>query len=275
MSRREIDTGTTDLIAWVEDGVAVLSLNRPERRNALSQDMLDGLADTLAAVEVDMDVGCVVITGEGGAFCAGGDVKGMAERQDGTVGERTIDQTIHEQRLKQRATSGKIFTMPKPVIGALPGPAAGAGFAIALACDIRIMSENAFLLTAFANVGFSGDYGGTYFLTQLVGTAKAREMYYLSERVSAEEALALGLTNRVVPQDQLMDTTMEMARRIANGPRVAYRYMKENLNKALNGDVMACLDSEGTNQIQTGQTADHREATQAFAEKRTPQFTGK
>lgn len=275
MSRREIETGTNDLIAWVEDGVAVLSLNRPERRNALSQDMLDGLADTLAAVEVDMDVGCVVITGEGGAFCAGGDVKGMAERQDGTLGERTIDQTIHEQRLKQRATSGKIFTMPKPVIGALPGPAAGAGFAIALACDIRIMSENAFLLTAFANVGFSGDYGGTYFLTQLVGTAKAREMFYLSERVGAEEALALGLTNRVVPQDQLMDTTMEMARRIAAGPRVAYRYMKENLNKALDHDVMECLDNEGTNQIQTGQTADHREATRAFVEKRAPQFTGR
>ena len=165
--------------------------------------------------------------------------------------------------------------MPKPTLAALPGAAAGAGLALALACDLRIAAESAVMTTAFARVGFSGDYGGTYFLTQLVGTGKARELYYLSERVDMTEALRLGLVNWVVPADQLEKKTMEIALRLAAGPRVAYRYMKENLNRAAAGETDDCLDLEATHHIHTGMTEDHKEAARAFVEKREPVFKGR
>jgi len=220
-------------------------------------------------------VKCVVLTGAGNGFCAGGDVKGMASRADGTVGDNTIDGAIHRQRLNQRATAGKLFKMPKPTIAALPGAAAGAGLSLALACDLRIMSSKAIMTTAFARVGFSGDYGGTYFLTQLVGSAKARELYFLSDRVNAEEALRLGLANWICEPEELAAKTREIARRLAAGPTVAFRYMKENLNRAMAGEVDDCLDLEATHHVHCGQTEDHREAAKAFVEKRDPVFKGR
>jgi 2-(1,2-epoxy-1,2-dihydrophenyl)acetyl-CoA isomerase len=271
----DIDTGTTDLLASLDDGVLTLTLNRPEARNAMSGAMTAALGQQLADAELDSAVKCIVLTGAGKGFCAGGDVKGMAARGDGTVGDNTIDGAIHRQRVNQRATAGKLFTMPKPTIAALPGAAAGAGLSLALACDLRIMASTAILTTAFARVGFSGDYGGTYFLTQLVGSAKAREMYYLSDRVSAQEALQLGLTNWVCEPDELVDKTREIALRLASGPTVAYRYMKENLNRAMTGDVNDCLDLEATHHVHCGQTEDHREATKAFVAKREPVFQGR
>jgi 2-(1,2-epoxy-1,2-dihydrophenyl)acetyl-CoA isomerase len=275
MTARDIDTGTADLLASLDEGVLTLTLNRPEARNAMSRAMVDTLADRLAWAEVEPSVKCVVLTGAGKGFCAGGDVKGMAARGDGTVGDNTIDGAIHLQRIKQRATAGKLFKMPKPTIASLPGAAAGAGLSLALACDLRIMASTAIMTTAFARVGFSGDYGGTYFLSQLVGSAKARELYYLSDRVGADEALRLGLANWVCGPDELAAKTREIARRLAHGPTVAYRYMKENLNRAMTGEVDDCLDLEATHHIHCGQTEDHREATKAFVEKREPLFKGR
>jgi 2-(1,2-epoxy-1,2-dihydrophenyl)acetyl-CoA isomerase len=274
MTARTIETGTNDLLARIEHGVAVITMNRPERRNALSQDMLAAMGAVLAQCESDGDVGAIVLTGAGGGFCAGGDVKGMAENNAGAP-RPDLDSRIHTQRLSQRATAGRLHKMPKPTLASLPGAAAGAGLALALACDLRIAAENAVLTTAFARVGFSGDYGGTYFLTQLVGTGKARELYFLSERVDMEEALRLGLVNWVVPAEELERKTMEIARRLAAGPRVAYRYMKENLNRAAAGETEECLDLEATHHIHTGMTEDHREAARAFVEKREPQFKGR
>jgi 2-(1,2-epoxy-1,2-dihydrophenyl)acetyl-CoA isomerase len=274
----EIDTGTDHLLARVDDGVAVITLNRPERRNALSEPMLNALAKTLFDAEMSDDVGCVVVTGAGGAFCAGGDVKAMAggDVRDGTsAAGSSYDAMVHRQRVMQRATSGRLFEMPKPTIAALPGAAAGAGLSIALACDLRYMADTAIMTTAFARVAFAGDYGGTWFLTRLVGPAKARELYYFSERVSADQALALGLTNGVFPADELESAVLDRARRIANGPRVAYRYMKENLNRAMNGELGECLDMEASHHIHTGRTEDHREASRAFVEKREPEFRGR
>jgi 2-(1,2-epoxy-1,2-dihydrophenyl)acetyl-CoA isomerase len=275
MAAETIETGTNDLLASVENGVLTLTLNRPEARNAMTGAMTDALARQLATAEFDTRVKCIVLTGAGKGFCAGGDVKGMAERGDGTVGDNTIDGAIHRQRENQRATAGKLFKMPKPTLAALPGAAAGAGLSIALACDLRIMSTTSFLTTAFARVGFSGDYGGTYFLTQLVGSAKARELFYLSGRVGAEEALRLGLTNWVCEPDDLATRTREIASQLAKGPTVAFRYMKENLNRAMHGDVDDCMDLEATHHIHCGQTEDHREATKAFVEKREPVFKGR
>jgi 2-(1,2-epoxy-1,2-dihydrophenyl)acetyl-CoA isomerase len=273
------NSGTDDLTVQFEDGIVTLTMNRPERRNALSAAMLTAMAEMLDRCERDSRVACVVLTGNGGAFCAGGDVKGMA---DGTGGGSTaaagadLDSRIHAQRISQRATAGKLYKMPKPTIAAIPGPAAGAGLSLALACDLRIAAETAVMTTAFAKVGFSGDYGGTYFLSQLVGSAKARELYYLSDRIDMREALRLGLVNWVVPADQLVAKTQEVAHRLAKGPRVAYRYMKENLNRAVSGaDVDDCLDLEATHHVHTGFTEDHKEAAKAFVEKREPAFKGR
>jgi len=270
----DIDTGTNDLLASLDGGVLTLTLNRPEARNAMSDDMNQALARQLASAELDPEVKCVVLTGAGKGFCAGGDVKGMNSRNEGGGGG-SIDAAIHRQRVNQRATAGKLFKMPKPTLAALPGAAAGAGLGLALACDLRIMASSAILTTAFAKVGFSGDYGGSYFLTQLVGSAKAREMYFLSDRVSADEALRLGLTNWVCAPEDLAAKAGEIAARLAAGPTVAYRYMKENLNRALAGDVDDCLDLEATHHVHTGQTQDHKEAAKAFVEKREPVFVGR
>lgn len=271
-----IDTGTQDLLAELQDGVLTLTLNRPEARNALSNAMTTALAEQLADAELNTQVRCVILTGAGNGFCAGGDVKGMAASGDGTVGDNTIDAAIHRQRVNQRATAGKLYTMPKPTIAALPGAAAGAGLSLALACDMRIMSNRAIMTTAFARVGFSGDYGGTFFMSQLVGAAKARQLYFLSERVSADQALDLGLTNWVCEAEELAGKAQEIGVQLATGPAVAYRYMKENFARALSSaDLTDCLDLEATHHVHCGQTEDHRNATKAFVDKREPVFIGR
>jgi len=269
----DIDTGTPDLLASVDDGVALITLNRPERRNAFSIPMVEALGRVLAEVELDEAVGAVVLTGAGGAFCAGGDVKAMAEFDPETA--PPYDERIHFQRLNQRATSGKLWQLPKPTIAAIPGPVAGAGMGVALACDLRYAADTAMLTTAFAKVAFAGDYGGTWFLTHLVGPAKAKELYYFSERLSAHELEELGIVNAVFPADVLLDEVMTRARQLANGPRLAYRYQKENINRAVRGELMECMDLEVTHHSHTGTTEDHREAARAFVEKREPTFKGR
>jgi 2-(1,2-epoxy-1,2-dihydrophenyl)acetyl-CoA isomerase len=272
----KVKTGTDDLLADLTDGVLTLTMNRPEARNAMSDAMTGALAQQLADAELNSAVKVIVLTGAGKGFCAGGDVKGMAASGDGTVGDNTIDGAIHRQRLNQRGTAGALYSMPKPTIAALPGAAAGAGLSLALACDMRIMASSAMMTTAFAKVGFSGDYGGTFFMSQLIGTAKARELYFLSDRVNAEQALDLGLTNWVCEADELAAKANEIALRLASGPTVAYRYMKENFARALSsGDVNDCLDLEATHHVHCGQTEDHKNATKAFVEKRAPVFVGR
>jgi len=272
----KVETGTDDLLADLTDGVLTLTMNRPEARNAMSDAMTGAMAQQLADAELNSAVKVIVLTGAGKGFCAGGDVKGMAASGDGTVGDNTIDGAIHRQRLNQRGTAGALYSIPKPTIAALPGAAAGAGLSLALACDMRIMASSAMMTTAFAKVGFSGDYGGTFFMSQLIGTAKARELYFLSDRVNAEQALDLGLTNWVCEADELAAKANEIALRLASGPTVAYRYMKENFARALSsGDVNDCLDLEATHHVHCGQTEDHKNATKAFVEKRDPVFVGR
>ena len=276
MSDRIFDTGTDDIRSEVVEGVMTITLNRPERRNALSSAMLRGLVASLADAETASDVGAVLLTGAGGAFCAGGDVKGMAEA-GGEGGDSALqyDARVHLQRRDQRDTAGKLYELPKPTIAALPGPAAGAGLSIALSCDLRYASPNAIMTTAFARVGFSGDYGGTYFMSRLIGSAKARELYFLSEKIDMQEAERLGLVNGIFPEESLEEEATSIARRLAQGPTVAYRYMKENLNRAVNGEMGECLDMEAAHHIHCGQTQDHKEAVKAFVDKREPKFSGR
>ena len=272
---QEVDTGTPDLLAQVDDGVAVATLNRPDRRNAFSPAMVYALGDLLATWERDSAVGAVVVTGAGGAFCAGGDVKMMAERADLFGADTPYDDLVHNQQLNQRATSVRLWEMAKPTIAALPGAAAGAGLSLALACDLRYAADTAVLTTAFARVGFAGDYGGTWFLTRLIGSAKAKELYYFSDRLTAAEGEQLGVVNAVFPADALMDEVMARARRLAHGPRLAFRYMKENLNRAVHAPLPECSDLEVVHHAHTGTTQDHREAALAFVEKREPTFKGR
>lgn len=267
-------TRDDDLLSALEDGVLTLTFNRPEARNALTPRMLERLAAELQAAELNPDVGCIVLTGAGGAFCAGGDVKAMAEQ---SVAGQPIDhnQRMDKQRLSHRATSLRLYEMSKPTIAAIPGPAAGAGFSLALACDMRIAAEGAVMTSAFAKVGLSGDYGGTYLLTQIVGTAKARELYLLSERIDMAEAKRLGIVNWVVPDAELAAKTREIAQRLADGPRIAQRAIKDNLNRALKQSFGECLDMESANLSMCRRTEDHKEAARAFAEKRPPRFVGR
>jgi len=273
---RSLTTGTDDLQVDIgDDGVAVITMNRPERRNAMTGEMLDALAAALAAVEVDDDVRCVVLTGAGGAFCAGGDVKGFAEGGGAGAGGSSWDAGVHTQRLSHRATSGALFNMPKPTLAAIGGAAAGAGLSLALACDLRIALDTSVMTTAFARVGLAGDYGGTWFLTQLVGPAKAKELYYMPERMDMQTALDLGILNWVADADTYEEQWRSIAARLAAGPTIAYRYMKENINRSVDGDLFTTLDLESTHHRHTGTTQDHKEASLAFVEKREPVFEGR
>ena len=271
-----LDTGTDELLATLEDGVAVLTLNRPQSRNALSDTLSPALRRMLARLAEMPEARSVVVTGAGTAFCAGGDVKGMGGQQAPKPDRPTTREgVVADLTERQRALTGALYRLPQPTIAALPGPAAGAGLSIALACDLRIAAERAFITTGFANVGLSGDYGASFFLTQLVGQAKARELFFIGERVDAATCLELGLVNRVVADDELMNETLVLARRLAAGPSVAYRTMKANLDRAIREDLDTCLAKEAEGMVVTAQTEDHREAVRAFIEKRPPKFQGR
>lgn len=259
-----------ELIESVTDRVATLTLNRPDRLNALSSSIIDGLLEALPRLAADPEIAVVVLTGAGRGFCAGGDVKSMAEGSS----QMGVEDAV--QRLRGRMEVSRLLhEIPKPTIAMVNGPAAGAGLAMALACDLRIASESARFITAFVKLGFSGDFGGSYFLSKLVGTGKARELYYTGAPLDASQAVALGLVNAVVPDFELLDATMALAKRLAGGPSIALGLMKQNFNAAENGTLSELLDLEALHQIQTGKTEDHLEAARAFVEKRPPIFRGR
>lgn len=263
---------TDDLLESVDDGVATLTMNRPERRNALSPAMLEALLEALPRLAADTEIGVVVLTGTEPAFCAGGDVKAMAEGREFAAGSLEEKAELLRRAME---TSRWLHEMPKPTIAMVRGAAAGAGLSLALACDMRIAAASARFTTAFARVGYSGDFGGSYFLTRLVGTAKARELYFTAEMVDAAAALGLGLVNRVVADEELEAETRALAQSLARGPRIAYRYIKRNMNAAESGTLKELLDLEAWHHTRCGATEDHREATQAFVEKREPVFKGR
>jgi 2-(1,2-epoxy-1,2-dihydrophenyl)acetyl-CoA isomerase len=268
---------TEHLLVERRDGVLYLTLNQPQKLNALSEPMGIALLEQLKNAAGDREVGAVVLTGAGRGFCAGGDVSRMSERNERAGAHDNglgLEARIAGLRAREEI-SVLLHEIPKVTIAAVNGPAAGAGLSIALACDIRIASDAARFGTAFARVGYSGDFGGSYFLTQLVGPAKARELYFSAEVINAEEALKLGMVNRIVPAASLAEEVHAYAKRIASGPTVAYGYMKANLNLALRGDLRAVLEREAFGQSLTGLTQDHKEAVKAFLEKREPKFHGR
>ena len=266
--------GTMDssLITQLEGSVLTLTMNRPDRLNALNRALVSELKSALAEAATSAEVKVVVIAGAGKGFSAGGDVSDMSQKADY---ELPYEQQV--ERLRDGMEISRLLReMRKPTIARVHGAVAGAGMSIALACDLRIAAKSAVFTTAFAKVALSGDFGGTYYLTQLLGPAKAKELYFLSDIVRADEALLLGLYSRVVEDVDLTEATNALATRLANGPTVALGYIKQNVNRASEGiaHTMA-LDLEAAAHIRCAATADHLEAAKAFVEKRPAAFVGR
>ncbi len=254
----------------LDAGLLTITMNRPDRRNALHPDMIRGLVDAARRAAEDHEVRAVLIKGAGGTFCVGGDVKSMAEGRTPPPFEAKVSNLRRGMEV-----SRILHEMPKPVVAQVDGAAAGAGLSIALSCDLRIASASAKITTAFAKVGLSGDFGGTYFLTHLLGSARARELYLMSPVLTAQEALALGLVTRVVPDAEIDAAAHELAMSLAQGPSVTLGYVKKNLNNAEHMSLEACFDAEALHHSRCADTADHKEAAKAFVEKRKPAFAGR
>jgi 2-(1,2-epoxy-1,2-dihydrophenyl)acetyl-CoA isomerase len=278
------------------DGVAIITLNRPDSLNAMGGDLMPMLAQYLQQATYDTSIRCVVLTGAGRAFCAGGDVKDMGRRPGvggaavpGTDAKKEaqkegdskrpsvfnlLDPAVTGLRKSQMDTSYVLHSMPKPTIAMVNGHAVGAGLSLALACDLRIASDKAKFGTAFRNVALSGDYGGSFYMQRLVGMGKARELYLTAEIIQADEALRLGMVTRVVPHEQLAEETLAFAAKLALGPTATYARMKENLNLGEYADLRTLMDQEAQYMRLMGLSNDHREAAGAFVEKRDPKFVG-
>ena len=265
---------TQDLLESTADGITTLTMNRPQARNAFTRDMIEAMAEALPRLAANPAVRLVVLTGAGEAFCAGGDVKGFARSAAGAPALMSFDQKVTDLRARMEV-SRWLHEMPKPTLAVIPGAAAGAGLSLALACDLRIASDDAKLTTAFSKIGLSGDFGGSYFLNHLVGAAKAREMYFTGEVLRGSEAQKIGLVNRAVPAAQLAAAASAWAAELAALPTVALGYMKRNLNTGLRGSLGDVLDAEAIHMVRTFETDDHKGAAAAFVEKRAPQFAGR
>ena len=291
-ARLRSDAGTSDrapsvatgsdtvLVEHREDGVALLTLNRPESLNALNTDLTVALSKALADAAVDPDVRCVAVTGAGRAFCAGGDVKSMGERsaQDGIGpdGEYRLELGVAAMRRRQLSISGALHTMAKPTVALVNGFAMGAGFSIALACDVRVCAETAKFGMAFRNVGLPGDFGGAYFLPRIVGQGLAREIFFTGDVMDAQRAQAMGLVNQVYPSDDFMVDALTYAGRMAQGPTRALGRMKANLNRSGEDSTMEeILAREALTTRMSRNDADHRDAVQSFINGAKPVFRGR
>lgn len=264
-----------DLIETFDAGVATLTMNRPEARNAMSGEMMRHMEEAIPRLARDPAVRVVVLTGAGGAFCAGGDVKGFAADAGNSESEQQV--TIEQRVAGLRAgveISRILYEMPKPTLAVIPGACAGGGLSLALACDLRMVLDTAKLTTAFSKIGASGDFGGSWFLTQLLGAAKARELYFTADVISGTEAYHLGIANKLETSETIEQASLAYARYLASLPTVALGYIKKNLNMAQRGSLGDVLDMESMHMVRTMMTEDHKAASIAFVEKRDPEFKG-
>ncbi len=259
-----------DLELRIEDGVMVATLNRPDKKNATSEEMLGTLREALINANDDPSIGCFVITGAGDAFCSGGDL--------GRRGEGQGDPTPLERKNRLLATQRVALTVDafeKPLIAAVNGPAVGAGMDLALMCDLRFAANSARFSEGYIRVGLIPGNGGCWFLPRLVGTARALELLWTGDYVGSEEALRIGLVNRVVPDDSLMAETLTFAKRLAEGPPVQLRDIKKLMYQSMRTDLRTSLEAVASHMAVVQSTDDYREAVQAFKDKRKPKFRGR
>lgn len=271
MSQASLSPSTEPvLLETIRDGIATLVMNRPDRLNALNNDLSAALNNSLSRIAGNESVRAVVLTGAGRAFCAGGDLAAIGKGREA----RDIEQLQPILRAGMQAVL-TIRTMPQPVLAAVNGAAAGAGMNIALAADIRIASENAVFGQNFAKVGLFPDYGGTFFLPELVGPSKAAEMFYTGDMIDADTALSMGIVNRVVTASQLEAEAAALAQKLAAGPAIAIRAAKEVLFGGKKEALERALEAEVQHQLKCYMSEDCREGIRAFFEKRPPRFQGR
>jgi len=277
----QIETGTDELLCEIRERVAVVTLNRPHKKNSLSDRLTPALRQLLLTLEAEPDVGCVMLTGAGDAFCSGGDVTGMGSGASGSSGGGTeaespppasageahtpsLDDRVADLIRRQESLTLRLYELSKPTLAALPGPAAGAGLSIALACDLRVARSDAFLVTAFARIGLSGDYGASWFLNRLIGQGKAKELMFLSERIGAEECARLGLVNAVFEPERFREDAFAYAKRIADGPTMALARMKRNINRGALQGLRESLALEAEHMVMSFLSDEARERIRAF-----------
>ena len=274
----------TDLLSTLDSsGILTLTMNRPEKRNALSKALERLLLQATRDAAIDPAVRVLILTGAGNAFCAGGDVNTFGQSDPGdAMGSKYASDPVwldvelrYERLMRNGEAPVNLHRMGKPTIAMVRGAAAGAGLSLASACDFRIASENAIFTSAFSKIGASGDYLGSYFITKLIGPAKAKQLYFFSDKLSARQALEIGLVDLVVPDDKLEEETMAFAGRLASGPPVAYRLIKQNINAALSQRLEDVAVLESRNMIRSLATEDSKEAVRAFLEKRGAKFNGR
>lgn len=274
---------TTDhLVEETHGNLTVLTMNRPESMNAFSPSMMAGLNEAIPRLAADETCRVLMLTGVGRAFSAGGDVKGFAANAP-QAGSTSSPQTETrnpsvEERAKGLRDSTRLVellhTMSKPTIAAINGVVAGGALGVALSCDVRVASSEARFTTAFNKLGLSGDYGGTYFLTQLVGAAKAKELYFTSDMLDVETALGLGIVNQVFDSETFVEDALEYGMRLADMPPISTRLMKSNINLSMNSDLSSVLDLEAINMMECFDSNDHKIGARSFVTKEKPTFNG-
>ncbi|MXX31766.1 MAG: enoyl-CoA hydratase [Chloroflexi bacterium] len=269
----DTNSDSTVIFEKRDDGVGLITLNRPERMNAFGDDLLQRLSEALVECEDDPEIRCVALTGAGRGFSAGADINNMGRRGDAPPpGPGVVNRRSHRSQME---TSGMLREMGTPTVSLVNGPAAGGGLGLCLATDFRIASERARFVTAFRNIGVSGDYGVAWFLTHMVGNTRARELLMLDRRLNADEAEALGIVNRVVPHDELMSEGLTFCRELAQGPTAVLSMMKWTLNYAATSSLSDSLYQEGSHVMLSFTGEDNKEAARAFLEKRPPNFIGR
>tara|TARA_B100000809_G_C14985656_1_gene476133 strand:- start:165 stop:1001 length:837 start_codon:yes stop_codon:yes gene_type:complete len=272
----ELETGTRQLLSHIHGNIGIITLNRPESKNALSDELTPALRTQIANLNLDDRVNSLIITGAGDAFCAGGDIKSMnsSSNKDGWTNKVSEEEVIKSLQLKQMTLTHALYNFSKPTIAALPGAAAGAGLSIALTCDFRFTNENAFAIAGYGRIALTGDYGMSWLLPRIIGISKAKDMMFSNKKILAREGLNIGLFDNIIEGDNLLKSTLEYANFLSSFSPLALKAMKNNINSAYELSLEKSLNQEAIELIKASNSNDHKEGIRAFIEKRKPNFTG-
>ena len=273
----ELDTGTRQLLSHIHGNIGIITLNRPESKNALSDELTPALRSQISNLNIDDRVNALIITGSGDAFCAGGDVKSMnasTSNKESWTKESSEEEVIKNLQNKQMTLTHTLYNFSKPTIAALPGAAAGAGLSIALTCDFRYVNENAFAIAGYGRIALTGDYGMSWLLPKIVGLSKAKDMMLSNSKISAKEGLNIGLFDKVIKGDELLKSSLEYANILSTFSPLSLKAMKNNIQSSTEISLEESLNQEAIELIKASKSNDHKEGIRAFVEKRKPIFTG-